>query len=450
MKPKNIDEYYISRTLGLAKKAQGFTSPNPLVGSVIVKNGVIVGEGYHKKAGEPHAEINALTMAGEDARGATLYVNLEPCSHFGKTPPCVESIKKYGIKKVVSAMQDPNPLVAGKGFRYLEENGIEVIYGVSEDKAKRLNEIFLHFITTGLPFITIKEAISIDGKIGYLAYNQKNNQNYNHNNIGNSNVGDDDRIINSDIKDKDEGEDKDKLYLSSEKSLRYVHYLRFIHDAILVSVKTVINDNPLLNIRRNNFKKKENAKIILDSNLLTPINSKLFETKGQVIIFTSIYFDDLKQKRYELLKQKGAIIKEVYYNEKYLDLKGVFKECAKMGITSILIEAGKELFGYSLMNNLFNKLIFNITPHILGNYNTIDVFGSIMFNCNNKNNNDLNIDINRRINESSYIRCSKNNNKSKIIQYNFKEMPDNSMNLHNLEIKRLGDNVFLTYYPMNH
>ena len=218
---KYSDEYYIAKTLNLAKKAAGFTSPNPMVGSVIVKNKEIIGFGYHKKAGEPHAEINALKMAGNNAKGATLYVSLEPCSHFGKTPPCVESIKQYGIKRVVAAIKDPNPSVSGSGFQYLESNGIEIKYGILEDKAKKLNEIFLKNITSNLPFITIKIAISLDGKIGFLNKNTASNGNASKNT---------------------------PLYMSSEKSLKYTHNLRLLHDAIMVSANTIAIDNPKLNI----------------------------------------------------------------------------------------------------------------------------------------------------------------------------------------------------------
>ena len=433
---KYSDEYYIAKTLNLAKKAAGFTSPNPMVGSIIVKNDEIIGFGYHKKAGEPHAEINALKMAGNNANGATLYVSLEPCSHFGKTPPCVESIKKYGIKRVVAAIKDLNPSVSGSGFKYLESNGIEIKYGLLEDKAKKLNEIFLKNITSDIPFITIKIAISLDGKIGFLNKNTASGGNASENT---------------------------PLYISSEKSLKYTHNLRLLHDAIMVSANTVAIDNPKLNIRygkkNKNKAKKKFTKIIIDSNLITPLDSNLFLFKNptdKVIIFTSFEYSEEKLKRKKMLEQKGAIIKEVYYNNKYgdylenylidsnnfnssnfikkkqyryLDIAEIFKICAEYGITSILIEPGQHLFAYIILNNLYDKLIFNITPYIIGNAGAIDVFDLINFTNLNKLNNNF-----------PFINAGKKNLSN---LYADKQL----IKLKNLNIKKTGDDVFLIYYP---
>ncbi|MHB8282837.1 MAG: bifunctional diaminohydroxyphosphoribosylaminopyrimidine deaminase/5-amino-6-(5-phosphoribosylamino)uracil reductase RibD [bacterium] len=434
------DEYYIAKTLNLAKKAAGFTSPNPMVGSIIVKNKEIIGLGYHKKAGAPHAEINALKMAGNNAQGATLYVSLEPCSHFGKTPPCVESIKQYGIKRVVAAIKDPNPSVSGSGFKYLESNGIEIKYGILEDKAKKLNEIFLKNITSDLPFITIKIAISLDGKIGFL----------NKNTAGG------------------DAPEKTPLYMSSEKSLKYTHNLRFLHDAIMVSANTVAIDNPKLNIRygknNNNGAKKKFTRIILDSNLITPLDSKLFlfkEPTDEVIIFTSFEYSEEKLKRKKMLEQKGAIIKEVYYNNKYgdylenylidgnnfngsnfikkkqyryLDIAEIFKICAEYGITSILIESGQHLFAYIILNNLYDKLVLNITPYIIGNAGTIDAFDLINFANLNK--------LNKLNNNFPFVNINAGK-KSLDDLYADKQL----IKLKNLDIKKTGDDVFLIYYP---
>ncbi|MHB1645117.1 MAG: bifunctional diaminohydroxyphosphoribosylaminopyrimidine deaminase/5-amino-6-(5-phosphoribosylamino)uracil reductase RibD [bacterium] len=435
---KYSDEYYIAKTLNLAKKAAGFTSPNPMVGSVIVKNNEIIGFGYHKKAGEPHAEINALKMAGNNAKGATLYVSLEPCSHFGKTPPCVESIKQYGIKRVVAAIKDPNPSVSGSGFKYLESNGIEIKYGILEGKAKKLNEIFLKNITSNLPFITIKIAISLDGKIGFL----------NKNTAGSG-----------------DASENTPLYMSSEKSLKYTHNLRLLHDAIMVSANTVAIDNPKLNIRyvknNRNGAKKKFTRIILDSNLITPLDSNLFLFKDptdKVIIFTSFEYSREKLKRKKMLEQKGAIIKEVYYNNKYenylenyliagnnfnsnnfikkkqyryLDIAEIFKICAEYGITSILIESGQHLFAYIILNNLYDKLVLNITPYIIGNAGTIDAFDLINFANLNK--------LNKLNNNFQFTNAVK---KSLDDLY-----ADNQLiKLKNLDIKKTGDDVFLIYY----
>jgi diaminohydroxyphosphoribosylaminopyrimidine deaminase/5-amino-6-(5-phosphoribosylamino)uracil reductase len=430
---KYSDEYYIAKTLNLAKKAAGFTSPNPMVGSVIVKNNEIIGFGYHKKAGEPHAEINALKMAGNNAKGATLYVSLEPCSHFGKTPPCVESIKQYGIKRVVAAIKDPNPSVSGSGFKYLESNGIEIKYGILEGKAKKLNEIFLKNITSNLPFITIKIAISLDGKIGFLNKNTASNGDTSENT---------------------------PLYMSSEKSLKYTHNLRLLHDAIMVSANTVAIDNPKLNIRygKNNKSdaKKNFTRIILDSSLITPLDSNLFlfkDSTDKVIIFTSFEYSGEKLKRKKMLEQKGAIIKEVYYNNKYgdylenylingnnfikkkqyryLDIAEIFKICAEYGITSILIEPGHNLFAYIILNNLYDKLVLNITPYIIGNAGTIDAFDLINFANLNK--------LNKLNNNFPFINTGKKNLDD---IYAGKQL----IKLKNLDIKKTGDDVFLIYY----
>ncbi len=374
---KDIDEYFIAQTFNLAKKAEGFTSPNPMVGAIVVKDGLAVGDGYHEKAGLPHAEIAALKKAGLRAKGATIYVSLEPCSHFGKTPPCIYAIKKYGIKRVVAATKDPNPAVSGKGFDYLRDNGIEVTFGILENKAKRLNEVFFKYITSGLPFITVKEAITLDGKIG-------------HGNI------------------------RKKSYISSKKSLKHTHYLRLANDAIMVSAKTVINDDPMLDVRINNrdiknkFLNKRYTKIILDRDLSVPPEAKIFKTYGTVLIFTDKDYNNEKSKKKLLLEETGAIIKDVYYNNKdkrLLDLKEIFKICAELKITSILAEAGPNLFNSLIGGRLYDKLIFNITPYIFGNEDGVNLFETL---------------------------DSKNKNMLKF---------------YDLNAKKIGDEIFLTYYP---
>ena len=374
---KDIDEYFIAQTFNLAKKAEGFTSPNPMVGAIVVKDGLAVGDGYHEKAGLPHAEIAALKKAGSRAKGATIYVSLEPCSHFGKTPPCIYAIKKYGIKRVVAATKDPNPAVSGKGFDYLRDNGIEVTFGILENKAKKLNEVFFKYITSGLPFITVKEAITLDGKIG-------------HGNIGK------------------------KSYISSKKSLEHTHYLRLANDAIMVSAKTVINDDPMLDVRINNrdiknkFLNKRYTKIILDRDLSVPPGAKIFKTYGTVLIFTDKDYNNEKSKKKLLLEETGAIIKDVYYNNKdkrLLDLKEIFKICAELKITSILAEAGPNLFNSLIGGRLYDKLIFNITPYIFGNEDGVNLFETL--DLKNKN----------------------------------------MLKFYDLNAKKIGDEIFLTYYP---
>lgn len=380
---KEEDSYFISRTLGLARKAQGMTSPNPLVGAVLVKNGSIISEGYHEKAGMPHAEVVALEKAGLNAKGATLYVNLEPCSHFGKTPPCVHAIKGYGIKRVVAAMRDPNPLVAGKGFEYLKNNGINVSWGIGEKPAARLNEIFIKYITQKIPFITVKSAMTLDGMIGTSSKSGK-------------------------------------VYISSIKSLKFIHRLRFLHDAILLSANTVIHDNPFLDVRfagkviNKKFADKTYYKIILDRNLKMPADSKLFNSHGKVILFTSADYDDKKNMRKDILEEKGAIIRDVGYNikngdKKLLDLNEIFKDCFRFGISSILAEPGPVLFDSLIEGRLYDKLIFNITPFMLGNFTGLSLFKELKLSMSNE-----------------------------------------MVRLNRLEIKKIADEIFLSYYSEFH
>lgn len=210
-----MDSLYMNRALALAELGAGYVNPNPLVGAVIVKDNKIIGNGYHAKYGEAHAEINAFNNATEPVAGATMYVTLEPCSHFGKTPPCVEAIINRGIKKVVVAVEDPNPLVAGRGIKILRENGIEVTTGVLEKEAKKLNEIFIKFITTGLPFCSLKTAMTLDGKIA-------------------AHTG-------------------DSRWITSDKSREYVHKLRHKYSSIMVGIGTVLADDPLLTTRLENM-----------------------------------------------------------------------------------------------------------------------------------------------------------------------------------------------------
>ena len=195
---------HMRRALSLARRAQGRTSPNPIVGAVLVKNGEVVGEGYHLRAGTPHAEINALNQAGERARDATLYVTLEPCSHYGKTPPCVDAIIAAGVKRVVVAILDPNPRVAGQGIDRLRKAGVEVRVGVLEEEARRNNEFFFKYIISGIPFVTLKSAMTLDGKIATYT--------------------------------------GDSRWVTGEDSRHFVHQLRNVYDAILVGIGTVMND----------------------------------------------------------------------------------------------------------------------------------------------------------------------------------------------------------------
>ncbi len=296
-----IDEVFMKVALNLAEMGKGMTSPNPLVGAVIVKNGKIIGKGFHKRAGENHAEVIALEEAGEKAEGGTLYVNLEPCVHWGRTPPCVERIRSAKIRRVVIGTIDPNPLVNSKGVEFLRRNGIEVRTGILEKEAKEINFSFFKSITKRMPFVAIKMAMTLDGKVATWT-----------------------------------GESK---WISSKESRNYVHLLRSEFDAIMVGVGTIIKDDPLLTIRYG--KPKKIIRVILDSNLSIPENSKILGTldSGKVIIFKA---KNENLEKTERLKAKGVDIVFLENGDK-IPLKKVLFHLNEMGVNSLLVEGGPTL-----------------------------------------------------------------------------------------------------------
>ncbi|MEW6097254.1 MAG: bifunctional diaminohydroxyphosphoribosylaminopyrimidine deaminase/5-amino-6-(5-phosphoribosylamino)uracil reductase RibD [bacterium] len=322
-------EKYIKRTFQLAKKALGKTSPNPMVGAVVVKDGKVVGEGYHLEAGTPHAEINALKEAGTQAKGATLYVNLEPCSHKGRTPPCTKSIIKAGIKKVVVSMLDPNPLVCGK--EELEKAGIQVEVGVLEKEAKELNEVYIKYISTKLPFVILKSAITLDGKI----------------------------TIHS------------KSWITSEESRKLVHQIRSQVDAILVGKNTILIDDPLLTARIEGA--KEPIKIIVDTNLKIPLDAKVLKNPKKVIIATT---KDAPEHKVFTLEKLGAKVLILPKSKKMVDVIKLMKELAKMEIVSVLVEGGATINSSFLESGLVDKVLFFIAPKIAGN-NQLSAVGNL-------------------------------------------------------------------------
>ena len=260
------EEKFMREALRIAKNAEGRTSPNPMVGAVIVRDEKIIAEGWHRKAGTPHAEIHALNMAGDLAKDSTLYVTLEPCSHFGRTPPCANAIVNAGIKKVVIAMTDPNPKVAGRGIEILKNAGIEVEVGILEDQARRLNEVFIKWITTQKPFVTLKTAMSLDGKIAAATGQSQ--------------------------------------WITSEESRRKVHQLRDINDAIMVGIGTVLADNPSLTTRIDGGKNP--IRIIVDSQLRTPINANVIvDGQAKTIIATT---KNAPAEKFDALKKFGVEI----------------------------------------------------------------------------------------------------------------------------------------------
>lgn len=324
------EEEFMRMTLSLARKGIGTTSPNPMVGALIVKGQKIVGEGYHKKAGFPHAEIVALEAAGQAARGGTLYVNLEPCCHQGRTPPCVDAIVKSGIKKVIVAMRDPNPLVLGKGVEQLKRAGIDVKVGLLEAEARQLNEAFVTFKERNRPFIVMKAATSLDGKIATK--------------IGES------------------------RWISNEESRKYANKLRSTMDGVMVGINTVILDNPML-VPHVTRPKRYPARIVLDSKLRIPLTSQLVKTadRYRTIIFA---LNEARTEKESRLRSMSVEVVRVGAGENgRISLAEVCRSLAEQEIVSVLLEGGGELNSSLLKEGFVDKIVFFYAPKIIGGKN---------------------------------------------------------------------------------
>jgi diaminohydroxyphosphoribosylaminopyrimidine deaminase/5-amino-6-(5-phosphoribosylamino)uracil reductase len=298
-----------------AKKGIGRTSPNPCVGAVIVKEGKIIGKGYHKKAGTPHAEINALANTVESVAGATIYVTLEPCNHFGKTPPCSHALVSAKVGRVVVGMRDPNPLVNGSGIDYLLQNRIAVTSGVMERECIEINRPFIKYITTGLPWIVMKAGVSLDGRLNYT--NGKGGQ------------------------------------ITGPESMRAVHSLRDKMDAIMVGRNTVQFDNPSLTTRLGRKKGKDPVRIIVDSDLSLSTDEKIFhlDSEAKTVIVCKQGVPVSKLRTFE---KTGALILQVAAKEGYPDLGEVFSRLGEMGMNSVLVEGGGKLHGAILRERLYD------------------------------------------------------------------------------------------------
>ena len=320
------DQRSMKRALELAEKGRGCTSPNPMVGAVILRDGLIVGEGYHARAGLPHAEVNAITQAGDQAQGATMYVSLEPCSHTGRTPPCTMAIIEAGIRRVVCAVMDPNPKVSGGGSHALRQAGIEVDVGLMAEEAKRLNEVYFQYVTTGLPFVTVKIAQTIDGKIA--------------------------------------APDGNSRWISGEASRRFVHRLRSHNDAVLVGVNTVIADNPELTVRA--VEGRNPNRIVLDPSLRIPFQSNLVKghAEGRTIVAAS---ERINGSKVAQLQAKGVETWEIPVNNDHrMDLGALLKKIGEEGMTSLLVEGGATVFTTFLQSHAVHKLHVFIAPMALG------------------------------------------------------------------------------------
>ena len=307
------------RALRLAARAAGRTSPNPLVGSVIVRGGEVVGEGFHKAAGEPHAEVNALRRAGERARGATLYTTLEPCAHTGRTPPCVDAIRQAGITRVAAAMRDPDPRTDGKGFRALRASAIDVTTGVLEAEAKKLNEGFISRISRGRPFVLVKLATTVDGRVSV----------------------------------------KGRRYLSGKRALKEVHRLRDRYDAVLVGIGTVLADDPALTVRE--VKGRDPLRVIVDSDARTPMGSKIVRAKDpqRTLIFVA---RDADMRRVSRLRDSGVLVVTLPRTPGGLDLAAVLRWLAERGVNTVLSEAGPKIASGLVASGLADRLMLIQAP----------------------------------------------------------------------------------------
>ena len=321
------DVFYMKRALELSLKGIGKTNPNPLVGAVIVKDGRIIGEGYHEYFGGPHAEVNAIRNAWEDVEGATIYVTLEPCSHYGKTPPCADLLVEKKFKKVVVSMIDPNPKVAGRGVSILRQNNIEVVTGVLEEEARKTNEIFLKYIQEKKPFCILKTAMTLDGKIATKT-----------------------------------GE---SMWITNEKSRNHVHELRNMVSGIMVGVNTIIKDNPSLTTRLEGGG-TDAVRIIVDSRLRIPLESKILKLKSdkKTIIATTEMADIDKLKKLRSMENVEVVITPA--KESMVDLEFLFDWLGIEGIDSVLVEGGSTLNFSILKKKLADKVIAFIAPKIIG------------------------------------------------------------------------------------
>jgi diaminohydroxyphosphoribosylaminopyrimidine deaminase / 5-amino-6-(5-phosphoribosylamino)uracil reductase len=325
-----MDIKYMQRALELAKRGIGYTNPNPLVGAVIVKNGRIIGEGYHEVYGSFHAEVNAFRNAVEDVRGADMYVTLEPCSHYGKTPPCAKAIVEKGIGRVFIGIKDPNPLVAGRGINILQEAGIEVVSGILEEEGRKLNEIFLKYIITKLPFTIMKTAMTLDGKIATHTNASK--------------------------------------WITGELSRKHVHELRHRLSGIMVGIGTVLADDPSLTTRLKEGRGSDPIRIIVDSTAKIPLEAQVLnlQSKAKTIIAVT---ERANKDKLKAIEEKGAEIIIAASKNGRVDLSVLMRELGERKIDSVLLEGGSELNYAALEEGIVDKVNAFIAPKIIGGVN---------------------------------------------------------------------------------
>ncbi|MFC1645723.1 bifunctional diaminohydroxyphosphoribosylaminopyrimidine deaminase/5-amino-6-(5-phosphoribosylamino)uracil reductase RibD [Candidatus Omnitrophota bacterium] len=326
---KNMD-----LALRLSLQAKGITSPNPLVGALVARNNSVVSQGFHKRAGSEHAEIIALRKAQSKSKGATLFVTLEPCCSFGRTPPCVEAIVKSGIKKVVVGMFDPNPRHCGKGMKILRKHGIKVISGVLEERIREINQPFIKYITKNMPYVTLKVAQSLDGKIATKTGDSK--------------------------------------WITSQSSRKFAHKMRNNFDAIMVGINTVLKDDPLLNPDKA-IKGKKFYKVILDTHLKVKTTMRVFNNTENYPVIIATCKESLikKSRKIRSLINKGSIVLGIEKDNGLIDAKDLLSKLAQLEITNILVEGGGRLAGSLLDKNLIDYVLFFISPIIIGGGDSI-------------------------------------------------------------------------------
>ena len=329
------DERYMKLALTFARRGEGFVSPNPMVGAVIVKEGRVIGEGWHERCGGKHAEINALERARGDVAGSTIYVTLEPCCHHGRTPPCVDRIIAARPARVVVGVTDPNPLVSGRGIATLRDHGIETVVGVLEEACRDLNAFFFKYITTSIPFVTVKFAQTLDGRIATATGSSR--------------------------------------WVSSHPSLRFAHRLRRNHDAILVGAGTVTNDDPELTVRL--VRGRNPLRLVLDTLLTTPPEAKVFkdQEKARTVLIAS---ETAPLSRRRLMEKKGIeILTPGTTTDGRLDLRGLLVILGERQITSLLVEGGSRVITSFIKERLADELIVVVAPKIVGR--GIDAVGDL-------------------------------------------------------------------------
>lgn len=327
---------YMRKALNLAERGGGYVNPNPQVGAVIVKEGKIVGKGYHEEFGARHAEAKALEDAEEAARDAKLYVTLEPCVHYGKTPPCTDEIIESGVESVEVAIEDPNSRVSGKGIARLREAGVEVKVGLMEEEARRVNEIYLHYVKTGRPFVLLKLAMTLDGKIATKS--------------------------------------GDSRWISSEESRKIVHELRARYSAVGVGVNTVVEDDPRLNVRKADG--PDGARFVFDSNGRTPIDSRILNLSSSAPTIL-VVGDDTSGDKLEKFRSCGAEIWQIRKDRNRLDLTQLIELMGEKEYDSLLVEGGGEVAWSFLDKGLVDKVRFFYSPKMVGGRKAVPAVGGI-------------------------------------------------------------------------